>query len=259
MFKALTIAGSDSSGGAGIQADLKTFCAHKVYGMSVITAITAQNTCGVYAVQGIDTELVTAQLDAVFTDIYPDAIKIGMLFSSEIIRTVARKLKQYNAKNIVLDTVMVSTSNHSLLESEAVKTLKNELMPLSDIITPNIPEAEALCGFHIKTKNDMIDAAKSISQYYDNFILIKGGHLENFCDDLLYKNGDVRWFNSNRIQTENTHGTGCTLSSAIASNLAMGNNMLHSVKNAKDYVFGALSSKLDIGKGNGPINHLYKD
>jgi hydroxymethylpyrimidine kinase/phosphomethylpyrimidine kinase len=258
MFKALTIAGSDSSGGAGIQADLKTFSAHKVYGMSVITAITAQNTCGVYAVQGIDKEIVEAQLDAVFTDIYPDSVKIGMLFNADIIRVVAKKLKQYNTKNIVLDTVMVSTSNHLLLENEAVKCLKNELMPHADIITPNIPEAEVLCGFKIHSKQDMIDAAKAISKLYNNYILIKGGHLHDCSDDLLYKNNNIHWFESKRIDTKNTHGTGCTLSSAIAANLAMKNTMFNSVKNAKDYVFGALSSNLNLGIGNGPLNHHYK-
>jgi hydroxymethylpyrimidine/phosphomethylpyrimidine kinase len=180
-----------------------------------------------------------------------------MLFNSEIIKAVAKKLKQYNAKNIVLDTVMVSTSNHALLKDEAVKCLIEELIPQADIITPNIPEAEVLCGFKIHNKQDMIDAAKAISKYYNQYILIKGGHLEDCSDDLLYINDDVRWFESKRIDTQNTHGTGCTLSSAIASNLAMGNTIFSSVKNAKEYVFGALSANLDLGKGNGPLNHHY--
>lgn len=257
MFRALTIAGSDSSGGAGIQADLKTFSAHKVYGMSVITAVTAQNTCGVHAVQGIDKEIIESQLDAVFSDIFPDSIKIGMLLNAKIIKTVASKLEQYNPRNIVLDTVMMSTSNHSLLENESISCLKSQLMPLADIITPNIPEAEVLCGFEVESKKDMIKAAKTISQYYQNYILIKGGHLDNCSDDLLYKNGDIRWFESKRINTKNTHGTGCTLSSAIASNLAMGNTMFDAVKKAKGYVFGALSAKLDLGKGNGPLDHFF--
>ena len=257
MYKALTIAGSDSSGGAGIQADLKTFTAHHVYGMSVITAITAQNTCGVTAVQNINSNIVASQLDAVFTDIFPDAVKIGMVSSAEIIEIIAQKIEQYHAKNIVLDTVMISTSGHSLLDKNAQKILIEKLIPLADIITPNIPEAEVLCGFEITSKELMLKAAQTISDNYDGYILIKGGHLKDCSDDLLYKNGKIHWFFGERIDSHNTHGTGCTLSSAIASNLAVGLDMMTSVYNAKNYVASAIKSGLDLGKGNGPIDHMW--
>lgn len=255
MHKALTIAGSDSSGGAGIQADLKTFMAHKVYGMSVITAITAQNTCGVFAVQEIESDMVAAQLDAIFTDIKPDAIKIGMLASKKIIETVAEKLNQYHAKNIVLDPVMVSTSGRRLLNTDAQSVLMNELMPMAKVITPNIPEAEVWCGFTIKSKEMMTRAAVEIAKYYKGNILIKGGHLSKDANDLLYKDGQTVWFQQKRIHTNNTHGTGCALSSAIASNLAAGLDVHMSVENAKSYVYQALKANLDLGKGNGPIDH----
>lgn len=257
MFKVLSIAGSDCSGGAGIQADLKTFAAHKVYGMSVITAVTAQNTCRVTDIQSINQTVIAAQMDAVFTDIYPDAVKIGMLMSAPIIETVVEKLKAFKPSNIVLDTVMVSTSGHRLLDEQAVFCLRDQLMPLADIITPNIPEAEVLCGFKIDNKKVMIEAAEAISAYYNGYVLIKGGHLADCSDDLLYNKGQVNWFESARVNSNNTHGTGCTLSSAIAANLAMGFGMVESVKNAKDYVWGALSQNFNLGKGNGPLNHCY--
>jgi len=256
MYKALTIAGSDSSGGAGIQADLKTFCAHGIYGMSVITAITAQNTCGVYAVQDISTNIVAAQMDAVFGDIYPDAVKIGMVSSTDIIKVIAGKIKEHGAGNIVLDTVMVSTSGCSLISENAQNTLVEELLPLADIITPNIPEAEVLCGFEIKNMEHAIKAAEKISEICKGYILIKGGHLDNTADDLLYKDSKFKWFHGKRVYTQNTHGTGCTLSSAIASNLAAGFQMDAAVESAKAYVTKALKAGLDLGKGNGPLNHM---
>lgn len=255
MYKALTIAGSDSSGGAGIQADIKTFMAHKIYGMSVITAITAQNTCGVFAVQEIESDMIAAQLDAIFTDIKPDAIKIGMVSSKPIIEIITDKLKQYDAKNIVLDPVMVSTSGHSLLDNNAQTVLINKLIPMADVITPNIPEAEVLSGLTINSNEMMIQAAVEIAKHYKGNILIKGGHLSEDANDLLYEDGQITWFKEKRIHTDNTHGTGCTLSSAIASNLAMGLDVATSVKKAKAYVYRALKANLKLGKGNGPINH----
>lgn len=257
MRTALTIAGSDSSGGAGIQADLKTFAAHGVYGMSAITSITSQNTQGVFGVFDIPSDTVASQLDAVFTDIFPDSIKIGMVSSSEIIETIAKKLRQYNAKNIVLDTVMVSTSGHTLLQADAIDALTSALFPLADIITPNLYEAQILCGFDIKSENDMLKAAELIHQKYNVCTLLKGGHLADTSSDLLFNGGAV-WFNAARIDNPNTHGTGCTLSSAIAANLAVGYDLKASVKNAKDYITAALSDMLDLGRGSGPLNHMFK-
>ncbi|MCI6677027.1 MAG: bifunctional hydroxymethylpyrimidine kinase/phosphomethylpyrimidine kinase [Clostridiales bacterium] len=255
MKKILTIAGSDSSGGAGIQADLKTFLANGTYGMSAITAITAQNTTGVFAIQDIDPAIVKAELDAVFTDIIPDAVKIGMVSSPELIHVIAEALKQYDAKNIVLDTVMVSTSGYSLLKPEAKQALITELLPLAAIITPNIPESEVLAQREVKTKEDMEEAAKIIAAKTNAAILIKGGHLEDTADDLLYIEGTMHWLRGRRIQTENTHGTGCTLSSAIAANLGKELSLLDAVKAAKEYLAGALEAGLDLGKGNGPVDH----
>ncbi|MEG0378904.1 MAG: bifunctional hydroxymethylpyrimidine kinase/phosphomethylpyrimidine kinase [Eubacterium sp.] len=257
MIKALTIAGSDSSGGAGIQADLKTFAAHGVYGMSVITAITAQNTTGVFNVENISEAMVEAQLDAVFTDIWPDAIKIGMVSSKPIIHAIAKKLKEYKPKNVVLDPVMVATSGDALFDRDAQTTLIEELMPLADIITPNIAEAELLSGISITSKNDMIRAARDIVGYYKGAVLVKGGHLEDKADDLFYDEGFGYWMPKPKINNPNTHGTGCTLSSAIAANLAAGYDMLESVKKAKEYVYGAIEAGLDLGKGQGPLDHLY--
>lgn len=257
MNTALTIAGSDSSGGAGIQADLKTFAAHGVYGMSAITSVTSQNTQGVFGVFDIPSETIASQLDAVFTDIYPDSVKIGMVSSAEIIKTIAKKLKQYKAQNIVLDTVMVSTSGHALLQKDAVDALTSLLFPLADVITPNLHEAQILCGFDIRSENDMIKAAQTIFEKYDVCVLLKGGHLANTSNDLLF-DGTVTWFEGDRIDNPNTHGTGCTLSSAIAANIAIGYDMKTSVKNAKNYITGALLDMLDLGKGSGPLNHMYK-
>lgn len=257
MKKVLTIAGSDSSGGAGIQADIKTITAHKLYAMSAITALTAQNTTGVYGVLDADADFVKNQIDCIFTDIRPDSVKIGMVSNSDIINAIADKLIKYKAENIVVDPVMVATSGSKLISDEAKDTLINRLLPLGTIITPNIPEAEVLSGRKIKSDEDMINAAKEISKNIDSAILIKGGHYDKNANDLLYDNGELFWFKGDRVDTNNTHGTGCTLSSAIACNLAMGYSKKESIKNAKDYITGALKAGLDLGKGNGPLNHMY--
>lgn len=257
MKKVLTIAGSDCSGGAGIQADMKTMAAHKVYGMSVITSLTAQNTTGVYGVLDIEPEFVAKQIDCVFQDIVPDAVKIGMVSNSKIIDVIVDKLQEYKAKNIVVDPVMVSTSGSKLLSDEAMDVLQNKLIKIADIITPNIPESEVLSGISIKSQEDMIEAAKKISEMLEGAVLIKGGHLVSDAIDLLYNNGEYRWFKSERINNKNTHGTGCTLSSAIACNLAMSYNLEDSIERAKKYLTGALKDGLNLGKGSGPLNHMY--
>jgi len=251
MKCALTIAGSDCSGGAGIQADIKTIAAHKIYGESVITALTAQNTTGVYGVIDVPAAFVAKQLDCVFKDIPPDAVKTGMLSKPEIIKAVAAKLKYYKAKNIVVDPVMVSTSGAKLINAAAVKALKRYLFPLASLITPNIPEAEVLSGIKIKNAQDILRAARLIG----GTVLIKGGHSGTNADDLLLYKGKAVWFKAKRINNPNTHGTGCTLSSAIACNLAAGLGMAASVKNAKRYVTAALKAGLDLGAGSGPLNH----
>ncbi len=274
MNKVLTIAGSDCSGGAGIQADIKTITVHKLYAMSVITALTAQNTMGVTGVFEATAEFVGMQIDAVFEDIVPDSVKIGMVSNADIITIIAEKLLYYEAKNIVVDPVMISTSGSKLLNDNAIDALKTKLLTAADVITPNIPEAETLCGFSIKTKEDMQRAAKEISAAIKGAVLIKGGHFcatskeangefsEYSCktessDDLLYKNGEFHWFHSPKISNPNTHGTGCTLSSAIACNLAIGYDLKTSIQNAKAYITGALKAGLDLGKGSGPLNHCY--
>lgn len=257
MRKVLTIAGSDSSGGAGIQADLKTIMAHGCYGMSVITALTAQNTMGVRSIENCSLSFIEDQLDSIFTDIYPEAIKIGMVSSKEIIESIANKLIEYNSQNIVLDPVMVSTSGSRLISEDAISALLKKLMPLASLITPNLHEAKLLSGREIKSSGDMILAAKEISKNYDGYILIKGGHLEDRADDLLYRNGDYKWFKAEKLDNPNTHGTGCTLSSAIASNLSLGNSIEDSVKKSKDYISGAIKDGMDLGRGRGPLNHAY--
>ncbi len=257
MKKVLTIAGSDCSGGAGIQADIKTITAHKMYAMSAITALTAQNTTGVYGVQEASPEFVAQQLDCIFTDIFPDAVKIGMVSNARIIEVIVEKLKKYNARNIVVDPVMVSTSGCRLLNDDAMEAVINKLIPAADIITPNIPEAEALCGMKIDTTGGMEAAAEKISEALPGSVLIKGGHLSHTADDLLYSKGKAIWFRGERINSPNTHGTGCTLSSAIACNLANGLTMEQSVKNGKAYVTGALNAGLDLGQGSGPLDHCY--
>ena len=252
---ALTIAGSDSSGGAGIQADIKTMMANGVYAMSAITALTAQNTIGVTAILNATPEFLGQELDSVFTDIFPDAVKIGMVSDRELICIIAEKLKQYQAKNIVVDPVMVATSGARLISEDAIETLKQELFPLATILTPNIPEAEELTGIKINSAEDMISAARRISETYHCAVLCKGGHQLNDANDLLYANDSYQWFEGKRIDNPNTHGTGCTLSSAIASNLAKGYDLNTSVKCAKDYISGALAAMLDLGAGSGPMDH----
>lgn len=258
MKKILTIAGSDCSGGAGIQADIKTITAHKMYAMSAITALTAQNTTGVYGVMEATPEFVGRQLDCIFTDIRPDAVKIGMVSSAGIIRVIAEKLTEYRAENIVADPVMVATSGSRLLSDDAVETLKTCLLPIADVITPNIPEAECLLGLSIRSEDDMLRAAQLLAKAARYSVLIKGGHFSEQADDLLFTGGRAHWFRAGRVDTQNTHGTGCTLSSAIACNLAAGFPMAQSVANAKEYVTGALRDGLDLGKGSGPLNHCYR-
>ncbi|TCW60023.1 bifunctional hydroxymethylpyrimidine kinase/phosphomethylpyrimidine kinase [Treponema sp. J25] len=257
MRKVLTIAGSDSSGGAGIQADIKTITAHKMYAMSAITALTAQNTTGVYGIIEAPPEFIGKQLDCIFTDIYPDAVKIGMASGSDIIDVIAEKLRQYGAKNIVVDPVMVSTSGGKLISDAAIDSLVAKLLPIATVITPNIPEAEVLCGLKVKDEDDMIQAAELLAERFGGAILVKGGHRVNDAHDLLYENGNIHWYRSERVNNPNTHGTGCTLSSAIACNLADGKTLDESVRNAKDYLTGALKAMLDLGKGPGPVNHMY--
>lgn len=255
MKTALTIAGSDSSGGAGIQADIKTMLANGVYAMSAITALTAQNTTGVTAIMEVTPEFLKEELNNVFTDIFPDAVKIGMVSSASLIKTIAQSLREYKALNIVADPVMIATSGARLINGDAVSALKKELLPLASVVTPNIPEAEALAGITITTDEDMITAARIISETFHCAVLCKGGHKINDANDLLYRNGEALWFRGKRINNPNTHGTGCTLSSAIASNLAKGFDLETSVERAKNYISGALEAMLDLGRGSGPMNH----
>ena len=257
MKTALSIAGSDCSGGAGIQADLKTMTMNGVYAMSVITALTAQNTTGVRSIQESTPDFLKDQLDAVFQDIFPDAVKIGMVASSELIRVIAERLRYYGAKNVVVDPVMVATSGSALMENDAVQTLIEELLPLSTLVTPNIPEAQVLSGLTIASKEDMIKVAKKIGDSYGCSVLLKGGHSINDANDLLYADGQLTWFTGKRIDNPNTHGTGCTLSSAIAANLAKGYTLPDAVQKAKDYISGALAAMLDLGNGSGPLDHAF--
>lgn len=257
MKKVLTIAGSDSGGGAGIQADLKTMLANGVYGMSVITALTAQNTLGVDGIYAVTPEFVGMQLDSVFRDLRPDAVKIGMVYSADIVREIAKKIKAYSAVNIVVDPVMVSTGGSRLISDEAVRVMKENLFALADVITPNIPEAEILSGLSIHSEADMVKAAEIICSMYSCACLLKGGHQVNAANDLLYCNGNAKWFRGQRINNPNTHGTGCTLSSAIASNLAKGSTLSEAVSEAKEYLTGALKAMLDLGNGSGPVDHGY--
>lgn len=255
MKTALSIAGSDSSGGAGIQADLKTMTMNGVFGMTAITALTAQNTIGVTAIQEVTPEFLEKQIDAVFTDIRPDAVKIGMVSDSQLIRVIGKKLRQYEAENIVVDPVMIATSNARLIKTEAVETLVEELFPIATLVTPNISEASALAGMEIQSVSNMEKAAKKIHETYGCAVLLKGGHSINDANDLLYENGKVCWFEGKRIDNPNTHGTGCTLSSAIASNLAKGMSLEDAIRQAKEYISMILEAMLDLGKGSGPMNH----
>ena len=258
MLKILTIAGSDSSGGAGIQADIKTIAAHRMFAMSAITVLTAQNTTGVFAVQEATPEFVGRQMDAVFTDIFPDAVKIGMVSNTGIIGIIAEKLRFYGARNIVVDPVMVAASGAGLLSEDAVGALVGKLFPLARIVTPNIPESEVLCGFPIKREEDVLRAARAIGGDRPYAVLIKGGHGIKDADDLLYDSGETHWFRGKYIENPNTHGTGCTLSSAIACRLAEGKSLEESVLYAKEYLTGAIEVMLNLGAGPGPLDHMFK-
>ena len=257
MKTALTIAGSDCSGGAGIQADLKTMTMNGVYAMSVLTALTAQNTTGVRSITEVTPAFLKDQLDAVFEDIRPDAVKIGMVASGPLIDTIAERLVYYKAENVVVDPVMVATSGSKLMAEEALAVLKEKLLPLATVVTPNIPEAEILAERKIENEEDMLAAAKRISETYHCAVLCKGGHSINDANDLLYLDGNYRWFYGKRIDNPNTHGTGCTLSSAIASNLAKGYGLAEAVERAKEYISGALFAQLDLGQGSGPMMHNF--
>lgn len=256
MKKVLTIAGSDCSGGAGIQADIKTITVHNMYAMSVITALTAQNTTGVYGVLDTEPEFVAAQLDCVFQDIMPDAVKIGMVSNEEIIHIIAEKLREYHAENVVVDPVMSSTSGSALMKGGAGRALVEELFPLAAVITPNIPEAEILTGFSINTSEDMERAAGEIYRKCGRAVLQKGGHMCGNADDLLYTGNQNIWYHGEKVDNPNTHGTGCTLSSAIACGLAAGKGLEDSVRDAKIYITRAIRAGLDLGKGKGPLNHM---
>ena len=262
MKVAMTIAGSDSSGGAGIQADIKTMTANGVYAMSAITALTAQNTCGVKSIMNVTKEFLEDQIDCCIQDIRPDSVKIGMVSQKELIEVIAQKLKFYKIQNIVVDPVMVATSGAKLIDDDAIETLKSTLLPLATVVTPNIPEIEILANMKVTNAQDMETAAKLVSEKFNTSVLCKGGH--NLCDanDFLYsiEEGSIKqkWFNGKKIDNPNTHGTGCTLSSAICSNLAKGLSLEQSVLNAKEYISGALSAMLDLGSGSGPLNHCYK-
>lgn len=257
MKTALSIAGSDSGGGAGIQADIKTLTMNGVYAMTAITALTAQNTLGVRSIQEVTPDFLANQLDAVFEDIFPDAVKIGMLPSSALIRVTAERLTHYGARNVVVDPVMVSTSGSALMQTEAVQTLVRELLPLATLVTPNIPEAEVLSGMTIRKEEDMLSAAQKIHSLTGCCVLLKGGHSTCDANDLLCANGQITWFHGKRIENPNTHGTGCTLSSAIAANLAKGFSTSESVQRAKDYISQALAAQLDLGRGSGPMMHNF--
>ncbi|MBR5520962.1 MAG: bifunctional hydroxymethylpyrimidine kinase/phosphomethylpyrimidine kinase [Oscillospiraceae bacterium] len=257
MYTALTIAGSDCSGGAGIQADIKTMTANGVYAMSAITALTAQNTMGVYGVMESSPEFLANQLDCIFTDIFPGSVKTGMLSSSALIDVICDKLIEYKAKNIVVDPVMISTSGSKLLSDDAMDILQRRLLPLATVITPNLPEVQALCGIEIKDADDMKKAAQVLYEKFGCNVLVKGGHTVNDANDLLYDGQDYTWFYGERIDNPNTHGTGCTLSSAIASNLAKGKDLKTAIENAKKYISGALADNMNLGKGSGPLNHAF--
>ena len=257
MRTALTIAGSDSSGGAGIQADIKTMTLNGVFAMSAVTALTAQNTLGVTDILEATPEFLAEELDAVFTDIFPDAVKIGMVSSAPLIEVIAERLSRYQARHIVVDPVMVATSGSRLLRDDAVGALETKLLPIAEVVTPNIPEAEILAGMTISSPEDMERAARAISERFSCAVLCKGGHDLNDANDLLWADGEAQWFMGKRIDNPNTHGTGCTLSSAIAANLAKGFSLHDSVERAKAYISGALSAMLDLGHGRGPMNHAF--
>lgn len=255
MKTALSIAGSDSSGGAGIQADIKTITLNGVYAMSAVTALTAQNTMGVAGILDAGAEFLKQQIDAVFEDIVPDAVKIGMVSNSEMIEVIAERLAFYQAKNIVTDPVMVATSGASLIQKKSTELLIKKLFPMSALVTPNIWEGQFITGKKIETVKDMEEAAKEIGDTYGCAVLLKGGHTKENADDLLYEKGMFTWIPGERIDNPNTHGTGCTLSSAIAANLAKGYPLKLAVKKAKEFVTAAIAAGLNLGKGHGPMNH----
>lgn len=255
MKTALTIAGSDPTGGAGIQADLKTMTANGVYAMTAIAALTVQNTMGVRNFIEVSPDFLQEQIDVIFEDIFPDATKTGMLASSNLIRVIYDRLSYYGAKNIVIDPVMFATSGHKLISDDAIDTLKKFLLPIATVITPNIFEAEVLSETKIKNEKDMVTASKLIFENYGCAVICKGGHSINDANDLLYDSNGEQWFLGERIDTKNTHGTGCTLSSAIASNLAKGYDMSKALSLSKDYISRALAYNLNLGNGNGPMNH----
>nr|WP_326171614.1 bifunctional hydroxymethylpyrimidine kinase/phosphomethylpyrimidine kinase [uncultured Oscillibacter sp.] len=257
MKTALTIAGTDPTGGAGIQADIKTMTANGVFAMSAVTALVAQNTTGVKSIAECTPAFLGEQLDCVFTDIFPDAVKTGMVSSTALIEVIADKLSAYGTKNLVVDPVMVATSGDRLISEDAVEALKARLLPMAAVITPNIPEAELLSGRKIQSVQDMEDAARAIYDSYGCAVLCKGGHNLNDANDLLWQGGGGQWFRGRRIDNPNTHGTGCTLSSAIASNLAKGYGLAEAVERAKTYLSGALGAMLDLGRGPGPMNHAF--
>lgn len=257
MKKVLTIAGSDCSGGAGIQADLKTFSAHGVFGMSVIVSVVAENTRRVMSIQDITPDMITKQIDAIFEDIEVDAVKVGMLSTPDCMKAVAAKLVQYKPPNIVIDPVMYAKNGCPLMKPEAVDTLIKTVIPLADVLTPNIPEAEKITQMQISTVEDMESAARNIYSMGCRAIVIKGGHLAGSALDILYDGNEMIHFDTARIKTKNTHGTGCTFSSAIASQLAKGICINEAVRHAKEYVTIAIEHSLDIGKGHGPTHHFY--
>ena len=257
IAKAMTIAGSDSGGGAGIQADLKTFAALGVYGTSVLTAITAQNTVGVTAVHEIPTDVIIAQIEAVISDIGANAVKTGMLSSSGIVKVVALELERHRVDNLVVDPVMVAKSGDSLLKDEAVEALRTQLIPLASVVTPNIPEAEVLTGLTITSSGDTRQAAQQIVAMGAGSVVVKGGHLDGPATDLFYDGSSFQEFTAARIETANTHGTGCTFASAVAAGLAQGKNVIDAVAQAKEYVTDAIRASFPIGRGHGPLNHFY--
>ncbi len=257
MRTALTIAGTDPSGGAGIQADIKTMTANGVFATCAVTALVAQNTTGVKSIVDCSPDFLMQELDCVFTDIFPDAVKTGMVSRIPLIEVIAERLTHDKARNIVVDPVMVATSGDRLISKDAVETLKRLLIPKAAVLTPNVPEAEILSGHSISTVGEMEEAARAISDAYGCAVLLKGGHSVSDADDLLWRDGDGRWFHGERVSNPNTHGTGCTLSSAIASNLAKGFNLDDSVERAKSYISGALGAMLDLGHGSGPLDHMF--
>ena len=259
MRTAVTIAGSDSSGGAGIQADIKTMIANGVYAMSAITALTAQNTTGVTGIMEVTSEFLGEELDNIFTDIYPDAVKIGMVSSSALIEKIADKLQEYQAENIVVDPVMVATTGAELTERTTVDAMRGQLFAQADLLTPNLSETAVLLGKAVQTVEEMQAAAKQLAEQYQTAVLVKGGHLTEDAIDVLYDGSTMQCFSGARIATKNTHGTGCTLSSAIAANWAKGHSLSESVQQAKLYVANCIQAGLQIGHGNGAICHNYAE